>query len=113
MELTVENKDVEGFLKVDKDLDQFIFECSRNEFATKATAPLHIRSRRFWYHFKGLEDLENCADVHIKLIDAIISSDEEKAVQISTEIIDGLVEVVKKIHKYITLFEYFILRTLP
>lgn len=96
MQLAVEDKDVESFLKIDKQLDQFIFECARNEYATNATAPLHIRSRRFWYYFKGLDDLENCAEIHMKLIDAIISSNQEEAVRISTEIIDSLIDVVKK-----------------
>lgn len=93
---TVEKKDVIEFLKVDKQLDQLIFDTARNKFAANATNPLHTRSRRFWYYFKGKDDLENSACFHIKLIDKIVASDEEGAIEVSNEIIDSLVQVAKK-----------------
>lgn len=96
MTIATEDKDVEEFLKIDKQLDQLIFESARNEYAANATAPLHVRSRRFWYCFKGLDDLRNSADIHIKLIEAITSSNGEEAIRISNEIIDNLIDVVKK-----------------
>lgn len=92
----VKNKDIEEYLRNDKQLDQTIFETARNEYAANATAPLHIRSRRFWYYFKGVDDLEASAKVHMDLIDAIVASDEKKAVELSDKIINNLVEVVKK-----------------
>lgn len=96
MTIATEDKDVEEFLKIDKQLDQLIFESARNEYAANATAPLHVRSRRFWYCFKGLDDLANSAAIHIKLIEAITSSNGEEAIRISNEIIDNLIDVVKK-----------------
>lgn len=96
MHEAVKNKDVEEYLRNDKLLDQTIFDTARNEYAANATAPLHIRSRRFWYYFKGVDDLEASANVHMDLIDAIIQSDEEKAIELSNKIINNLVEVVKK-----------------
>lgn len=96
MKDSVKNKDIEEYLRNDKLLDQTIFETARNEYAANATEPLHIRSRRFWYYFKGLEDLEASAKVHMDLIDAIIESDERKAIELSNRIINNLVEVVKK-----------------
>lgn len=96
MQEAVENKDVEEYLRNDKLLDQTIFDTARNEYAANATAPLHIRSRRFWYYFKGVDDLEASAKVHMDLIDAIIESDEKKAIELSDKIINNLVEVVKK-----------------
>jgi len=96
MQVTVNNKDVEEFLRIDKLLDQTIFEAARNEFATNAVSPLHIRSRRFWYYFQGVDDLENSAKIHMKLIDAIVNSNEQKALELSDSIIDNLVGVVKK-----------------
>ncbi len=96
MQEAVKNKDVIEYLRIDKVLDQTIFEAARNDFATRATTPLHVRSRRFWYYYKGIEDLEKSALVHIDLIEAIINSDEEKAVALSDKIINNLVEVVKK-----------------
>ncbi|APW64732.1 hypothetical protein LPB137_02170 [Poseidonibacter parvus] len=92
----VEKKDVIEYLRNDKQLDQTIFETARNEYAANATAPLHIRSRRFWYYFKGSDDLEASAKVHMDLIDAIVASNEEKAIELSDKIINNLVEVVKK-----------------
>ncbi len=96
MHEAVKNKDVEEYLRNDKLLDQTIFDTARNEYAANATAPLHIRSRRFWYYFKGVDDLEASANVHMDLIDAIIQSDEKKAIDLSNKIINNLVEVVKK-----------------
>lgn len=93
---TAENGDVEEFLRIDKKLDENIFNMSRNSFAKNANEPLHTRSRRFWYYFKGKEDLKNSAFIHIALIKNIINGNEKAAVDISNEIINVLVEVVQK-----------------
>lgn len=93
---TVKNGDVEEFLRVDKKLDESIFDMSRNIFAKNANEPLHTRSRRFWYYFKGKEDLENSASIHIDLIKSIVDSDEKAAIDVATKIINVLVEVVQK-----------------
>lgn len=96
MKIAVEEKDIEEYLRIDKLLDQTIFSTARNSYAADATAPLHIRSRRFWYYFKGVEDLDFAAETHMELIDAIIDSDEEKALFLSDKIINNLLDVVKK-----------------
>ncbi|NQY23758.1 MAG: GntR family transcriptional regulator [Campylobacteraceae bacterium] len=96
MQEAVDANDVEAFLRIDKEMDNLIFKTARNEFASKATSPLHVRSRRFWYYFKGIEDLQKSANTHMKLIDAIIEGNEKEALQISDQIINGLVDVVKK-----------------
>ncbi|QDF29085.1 GntR family transcriptional regulator [Halarcobacter anaerophilus] len=96
MQIAIDDKDVNEYLRVDKLLDQTIFNAARNSYAANATAPLHIRSRRFWYYFKGVDDLEFSAKNHMKLIDAIIDSNEEEALSLSDVIINNLVDVVKK-----------------
>lgn len=96
MQIAVDEKDVKEYLRVDKILDQTIFTVARNSYAANATGPLHVRSRRFWYYFKGVEDLEASAKTHMELIDAIIDSDEEKALLLSDKIINNLMDVVKK-----------------
>jgi len=96
MQVAVDNRDVEEYLRIDKQLDQTIFNAAKNEFASNATSPLHIRSRRFWYYFKGVEDLSTSAKVHMNMIDAIVNSEEEVAVGYSNKIIDNLVNVVRK-----------------
>ncbi|XOB60759.1 GntR family transcriptional regulator [Campylobacterota bacterium DY0563] len=95
MQIAVDEKDVNEYLRVDKLLDQAIFESSKNSYAANATAPLHIRSRRFWYYFKGVDDLEDSAKIHMNLIDAILESNEEKACETSDLIINKLVDIVK------------------
>jgi len=92
----VKNNDILEYMKLDKELDNVVYTAGRNEFAYNATAPLHLRSRRFWYYFKGLEDLQSSAQVHTDLIDAIIASNESLALELSNKINDNLVEVVKK-----------------
>lgn len=96
MQEAVDANDIEEYLRIDKEMDNLIFKTARNEFASNATNPLHVRSRRFWYYFKGIEDLQRSANTHMKLIDAIIDSNEKEALSISDKIIDNLVDVVKK-----------------
>lgn len=96
MQEAVDNKDVKEYLRVDRVLDETIFKAARNDFAANATAPLHIRSRRFWYYFKGIDALESSAKVHMDLIDAIVDSNEKKSIDLSDKIINNLVLVVKK-----------------
>jgi len=96
MQEAADNKDVKEFLRVDKQLDQTIFDAAKNDFASNATSPLHIRSRRFWYYFRGVEDLQSSALFHMNLIDAILNGEEKEAVQFSNDIIDNLVNVVRK-----------------
>lgn len=91
----VANQDIKEYLRVDKVMDQKIFDIARNPYATKATLPLHTRSRRFWYYFKGVEHLEESAKTHTGLIDAIVNGDEKQAIIHSNEIIDTLVNVAK------------------
>ena len=87
--------EVDGYLRADEELDQTIFKIARNEFAAHATIPLHVKSRRFWYYFKGSEDMYSCSVLHTKMIDAIVDGDEVLAVKYSDEIIDNLTVVVK------------------
>jgi len=96
MQDAVDEGNIEEYLRIDKALDNLIFKAARNEFASNATSPLHVRSRRFWYYFKGLDNLKESAATHMKLIDAIIECDEELALKISDDIINNLVDVVKK-----------------
>ena len=96
MQKAVDDKDIKEYLRIDKELDNTIFKAARNEFAANATSSLHIRSRRFWYYYKGVEDLEKSAKVHMNLIDAIISSNEKEALSLSDKIINNLIDVVKK-----------------
>jgi len=96
MQEAVDNRDVKEYLRIDKQLDQTVFDAARNEFATNATSPLHIRSRRFWFYFKGADDLASSAKVHMNMIDAIVNDNEKEAVQFSNDIINNLVNVVKK-----------------
>lgn len=96
---TVRSKDVKEYLRVDKRMDEEIYNMARNPFATNATLPLHTRSRRFWYYFKGLEGhecLEESARMHIRLLDAIIETNEKNAIECSNQIIDVLVNVAKR-----------------
>lgn len=95
MQKAVKKGDVDGYLRVDEELDESLFKLAKNDFAAHAAVPLHIRSRRFWYYYKGVEDMEHISALHIDLIEAIVANDMELAVKISDEIIDNLVIEVK------------------
>lgn len=96
MQEAVSKGDVNGYLRVDKELDHTVFKIGRNEFAAHAAVPLHVRSRRFWSYFKGGEDMPSCSLLHIKMIDAIVAGNEQEAVKCSDEIIENLAIVVKE-----------------
>lgn len=95
MKKASENNNVDDYLRVDKELDQAIFKIARNEYATKATIPLHVQSRRFWSYFKGPSNMHSCSLLHIQMTDAIVAGNVEEAVKYSDKIIDNLVVVVK------------------
>ena len=96
MQDAVGKDEVDGYLRADEELDHFIFKIARNEFAAQAAIPLHVKSRRFWYYFKGSEDMYSCSILHTKMIDAIVANEEAEAIRYSDEIIDNLVVVVKE-----------------
>ena len=102
MKKASEKNSVDDYLRVDKELDQAIFKIARNEYATKATIPLHSHSRRFWSYFKGASNMHSCSLLHIHMTDAIVAGDVQEAIKYSDEIIDNLLVVVKEYLDYNT-----------
>lgn len=71
--------DVRAFLEADKELDQTIGAASDNPFAARLAAPLQTHSRRFWFRYQADDGLARAAEQHVRLIDAILKGDEERA----------------------------------
>lgn len=76
------------FLRLDADLNELMANCARNSFAERALAPLYALSRRFWFARHGHADLKESAELHVKLIEAIVAGDEPAAAEASDAVLD-------------------------
>ncbi|HEV7255279.1 MAG TPA: GntR family transcriptional regulator [Mesorhizobium sp.] len=74
-----ERNDVESFLGADKLLDEATAAAASNPFAARLAAPLQTHSRRFWFRFQGASGLNQAAERHAGLVEAILAGDERKA----------------------------------
>lgn len=78
------------FMKLDRELDLLIANIAGNNSAARATAPLHVCCRRFWYRYKTSGDLNQSAALHQALIQAIVQGNVEEAERASDALIDYL-----------------------
>lgn len=79
--------DAVAFLRLDKEYKKVMLEAARNEYAATALSPMHSLSRRFWFiHNQEADDLENKTKLHIAVMEAVISGDEEAAEHASDEL---------------------------
>jgi len=82
--------DIAAFMRLDRKCDEILEAASRNPFAAQALAPLHTHCRRFWYQYQHEGDLGQSADLHERMIDAVLSRDEQAAGSAADAIIDYL-----------------------
>jgi DNA-binding GntR family transcriptional regulator len=74
-------KDVDAFLRADREADQMIEEASRNPWAASAAASLHVHCRRFWMAHEHRADMARSAALHAAVIQQIADADPQKAGQ--------------------------------
>ncbi len=78
-----------AFMRQDRQLNQMISSCCRNEYALRAMGLTHGLSRRFWYqHYKQVLDLPLCARLHAEQARAIASGDPQAAAQATDALMD-------------------------
>lgn len=79
MENATSSQDVLAFMAADKMFDELIAHASGNIFAVRVAGPLQTHSRRFWYRYQSENGLPQVAGQHIRLIEAILKRDADKA----------------------------------
>ena len=77
---------------------KYMARCAGNRFSEQALAPLHTRSRRFYFrHHRELDDLVVVARLHADLLRAVASGDEKEAAVASHLQIDYAESFAKRI----------------
>ncbi|WOC16449.1 GntR family transcriptional regulator [Pseudochrobactrum sp. MP213Fo] len=79
--------DIPLFLDADKAFDEVLGKASGNAYATRLAAPLQTHSRRFWYQLRREHGLEEPSSTHTRMIEAIVSRDENAAIASSKALI--------------------------
>ena len=91
------DRNLETFMREDKNFDRIVGEASRNRFAVRALRPLQIMSRRFWYAYHGLADLGEAADLHLAIMKAVAEGLENEAIEGSDTLMAHLMTTARKI----------------
>jgi DNA-binding GntR family transcriptional regulator len=95
MEQGAAEADIDRFMIADREMDRLIELASMNPFAVRASRPLHVHCRRFWYYYQRSGDLKRAGQLHRFLADAIAAGDEQAAGRASDAIIDYLEEFTR------------------
>lgn len=95
MENAARGKDLTDFMRLDREFDDIVESASRNAFAVRALAPLHVHCRRFWYMYHHNGDLTHSAALHVQVILAVAEADEETAATSADRLIDYLEEFTR------------------
>ena len=90
MDAAAAGGDIAAFMRLDRSCDDVLEAASRNPFAAQALTSLHAHCRRFWYQYQHEGDIATSASLHTKMIDAVLSRDEENAADAADAIIDYL-----------------------
>lgn len=90
MKQAATTQDIPLFLDADKAFDEVLGSASLNPYATRLAAPLQSHSRRFWFRLRRDESLSNSAAAHTRMIEAIVSRDENSAVESAKQLIAHL-----------------------
>lgn len=88
LERVMENRDGQGFMRLDQRMNLLLAYCARNEFASKAIGLVRGLTRRFWYLNHSVEDLVVCARLHAALARAIAARRGDKATEACEELVD-------------------------
>jgi DNA-binding GntR family transcriptional regulator len=90
MKQAATTQDIPPFLDADKAFDEVLGSASLNPYATRLAAPLQSHSRRFWFRLRRDESLADSAAAHTRMIEAIVSRDENAAVESAKQLIAHL-----------------------
>ncbi|WP_259780639.1 GntR family transcriptional regulator [Aestuariispira ectoiniformans] len=91
------DKDIDGFMRLDREFDQILGEACGNPFARECCTPLQSKSRRFWYCHQGVGELAYAADMHRRIMAGVISGDPVEAQEASDALMAYLVAATRRV----------------
>ena len=87
--------DVDTYIKIDDELDLLLAKASKNIFAVEAVAHLYAHCKRFWAYYHEHANMKLFAQQHSDLMLAVAESDEEKAKNAVTAIVDHQIDFTR------------------
>ncbi len=87
---SVQGQDLSEFMQLDRQGDRILEAAARNDFAVRASVPLHAHCRRFWYLYQENGDLSESAELHAGVLRAVASLGEQRAGEASDLLHDYL-----------------------
>ena len=97
--LTISHDRFDEFLRLDRRLDEILDECSGNEFASKAVAPLRSHCRRFCYFYRERMQLSDSISAHSKMARLVARREFNGAQKASDAIIAVLERLVANLDR--------------
>lgn len=95
--LSIENKDLINFGRLDKEFGELCLASAQNEYAETAMRPILGLARRSWYyHQQRGASMENMAQLHSNLSAKIASGDAEAADKSLAELLNCVEHFAKK-----------------
>jgi DNA-binding GntR family transcriptional regulator len=92
----MKRSDILEFLRFDHHVKAHVAACARNPYATRAIAPTHSMSRRFYYlHYRTTHDLPVAAGHHARVVRAIAVGDETLAGAAADRLMDYVDELTR------------------
>lgn len=88
------DNDLEGFFRLDHQLNELLEAASRNRYLVKALAAMHSHCRRLWYLHRERLNLPRAAQLHGGLARAVAGRDVTGAIRALDEIIATLEDLV-------------------
>lgn len=97
MVLAAQQGELGHYMQADQALDHVIHAACRNPSAVHAVVPLVIQCRRFWYAFQHEADVNQGAQLHLTLAEAVAQAQEAQAVAAADALIDYLEDLTRRI----------------
>lgn len=96
MDAAASDNDDISFMRLDRQLNQYLAQAAYNEFGSKAIGLTQGLSRRFWYlHYKQVDDLPRCARLHAEQARAIAERQPGRAVEATEQLMDYVEEFTR------------------
>ena len=97
--LTISHDSFEDYVKLDRELDALLDQCSGNAYASSAVAPLRSHSRRFWFYHRSQIKLADAISAHSNMARLIARRDcmgAEKASDAVIAVVERLVAGIEQ-----------------
>lgn len=90
MEAAAAAGNLAAFLQADRQGDELLEAASRNPYAARALAALHVHGRRLWVRFRHDGDLGGSAAHHAEMLRAVAGGEPERAAAAADLLLDYL-----------------------